>query len=133
VDARSLQTLVSEARDARRPIEALRGFDRDPEAVAIARGAAKRAGADLELEVRDIAALDIPAPVLVVTNPPWGERSGEGEDLVRSWNELGRFLKRSCGGAIAWILSGNSALTPTWHEDEPPDRLPVGPSMPVPA
>ena len=35
----------------------------------------------------------------------------EGEDLVRSWNELGRFLKRSCGGATAWILSGNAELT----------------------
>ena len=129
VDARSFQTLLAEARDERRPIQALRGFDRDPEAVAIARGAAKRAGAEVELDVRDIAALDVdPAPDLVVTNPPWGERVGEGEDLVRSWNELGRFLKQSCAGATAWILSGNPELTR--HLGMKTSRriaLPVGP------
>jgi putative N6-adenine-specific DNA methylase len=129
VEARSFQQLVAEARDARRPIHTLLGFDRDPDAVAIARGAAKRAGADVRVDVCDIAALDVdPAPDLVVTNPPWGERIGEGEDLVRSWNELGRFLKRSCGGATAWILSGNPELTR--HLGMKTSRrvaLPVGP------
>jgi putative N6-adenine-specific DNA methylase len=104
-------------------------FDRDPDAVAIARAAAKRAGADVRVDARDIAALDVdPAPELVVTNPPWGERIGEGEDLVRSWNELGRFLKRSCAGATAWILSGNPELTR--HLGMKTSRriaLPVGP------
>jgi 23S rRNA G2445 N2-methylase RlmL len=129
VDAKAFQTLVSEARDERQPIQALRGFDRDPEAIAIARGAAKRAGAAVEVDLRDVAALDVdPAPELVVTNPPWGERIGEGDDLVRSWNELGRFLKRSCAGATAWILSGNPELTR--HLGMKTSRriaLPVGP------
>jgi 23S rRNA G2445 N2-methylase RlmL len=128
-DARSFQTLVAEARGSRRAVEAFRGFDRDPEAVAIARGAAKRAGVDVRIEAHDVATLDVaPAPNLVVTNPPWGERVGEGDDLVRSWNELGRFLKRSCVGATAWVLSGNAELTR--HLGMKASRripLPVGP------
>ena len=43
-------------------------------------------------------------------NPPYGERLGEGEDLVQSWRELGNFLHR-CEGATAWVLSGNAELT----------------------
>ncbi len=129
VDGASFEALRSEARDARRPVDPLIGFDRDPDAVAIARGAAKRAGVGVRVEVHDIATLDVdPAPTLVVTNPPWGERVGEGDDLVRSWNELGRFLKRSCVGATAWILSGNAELTR--HLGMKASRkvaLPVGP------
>ena len=40
----------------------------------------------------------------------WGERLGEGDDLIASWRALGTFLRR-CSGANAYILSGASELT----------------------
>ncbi len=49
-------------------------------------------------------------PELVVANPPWGVRLGD-EDVERAWTDLGRFLKAHCGGATAYLLSGDAALT----------------------
>jgi len=53
-------------------------------------------------------------PELVVCNPPWGLRMG-GADLERTWTELGAFLKAHCGGAAAYLLSGDAALTRPLH------------------
>jgi len=50
-------------------------------------------------------------PTFVVTNPPYGERLGEGRDLTDSWNELGNFLHKQCQGASAYVLSGSPELT----------------------
>ncbi|HTE05907.1 MAG TPA: THUMP domain-containing protein [Planctomycetota bacterium] len=46
----------------------------------------------------------------VITNPPYGERIGEGEDLAGSWRALGRFLNERCRGGHAFVLSGNPDL-----------------------
>ncbi len=48
-------------------------------------------------------------PQWVVTNPPWGERLSDASEA--SWRTLGGFLKARCGGAQAWLLSGNAELT----------------------
>ncbi|MBM3985074.1 MAG: class I SAM-dependent RNA methyltransferase, partial [Planctomycetes bacterium] len=42
---------------------------------------------------------------------PWGERLGEGEELLQSWRDLGRFLHQRCAGARAFVLCGNPELT----------------------
>ena len=49
-------------------------------------------------------------PSLVVTNPPYGERLDD-PDVEASWSALGHFLRARCGGATAWVLSGNKALS----------------------
>jgi len=69
--------------------------------------------ADLvRFEQADVAEFAPPsAPSAVFTNPPYGERIGEGEDLERSWTELGRFLKNHCGGAQAHVLCGDKSLS----------------------
>jgi putative N6-adenine-specific DNA methylase len=111
-DPHAQAQLVEEARDARRPAGSIRGFDRDREAVEVARGAVARAGVTAVIERRDVSDIDLrEPPTLVVTNPPWGQRMGEGEDLARSWKELGRFFKGRCGGSTAWVLSGNPEVT----------------------
>ena len=46
----------------------------------------------------------------VVVNPPWGERVGEGEELVQSWSDLGRFLHERCRGATAFVFCGDAGL-----------------------
>jgi putative N6-adenine-specific DNA methylase len=94
------------------PFELL-GADRHAGAIATAKTSAKTAGLDhlLKLEVADAATFEPPfLPSVVVCNPPWGERLGEGDDLVASWRALGTFLRR-CSGANAYILSGASELT----------------------
>ena len=53
-------------------------------------------------------------PDLVVSNPPWGVRLG-AEEAEQTWTELGRFLKAHCGGATAYLLSGDAALTRPLH------------------
>ncbi len=92
----------------------LLGADRHAGAVSLARLAAEAAGvADLvRFEQADIADFRPPAaPAAVFVNPPYGERLGEGEDLERSWVQLGRFLKNHCGGAQVHILCGDKALS----------------------
>lgn len=51
-----------------------------------------------------------PPPFTLITNPPWGERIGEGEDLRASWESLGHLLHQKAHGCSAWILSGNADL-----------------------
>lgn len=48
---------------------------------------------------------------LVVTNPPYGVRLGEGADLPALYRTLGEKLKTSLPGGSAWILAGNAELT----------------------
>lgn len=96
------------------PGAAFHGADRHAGAVAIARAAAQAAGVApwITWEVAGAAAWRPPSPpVSVFTNPPYGERLGEGEDLVDSWRALGRFLHQQCRGAAAFVLCGNAELT----------------------
>ncbi len=91
----------------------LLGVDHHPGAVGIAKQSAKNAGLAeiVQFGVADAATFEPPfVPRCVVANPPWGERMGEGEDLVASWRALGTFLRR-CPGATAWVLSGAPELT----------------------
>jgi putative N6-adenine-specific DNA methylase len=92
----------------------LEGADRHEGAVSIAKLSAQAAGVAglVRLRVAE-AAVWQPActPAAVYCNPPWGERLGEGEDLVQSWRDLGRFLHQSCAGARAIVLCGNPELT----------------------
>jgi len=93
---------------------ALEGADRHAGALAIARRSAEAAGVAnlLQLSVAEAATWQPSvAPAIVVCNPPWGERLGEGEDLQQSWRDLGRFLHERCAGARAFVLCGNAELT----------------------
>jgi len=114
-DARLWTRLREEARDVVKPSLdfPILGADRHSGALQIARGAAKKANLDHLVEFRSGDALHYEPPFepsLVVTNPPWGERLGEGDDLVDSWRALGTFLRR-CPGALAYVLCGTAELT----------------------
>jgi len=92
----------------------LEGADRHGGALALARRGAEAAGVAglVRFTDADLRAF-VPAepPKVVFVNPPYGERLGEGEDLVASWRDLGAFLHERCRGADAYVLSGNPELT----------------------
>ena len=91
----------------------LLGVDRHPGAIAIARKSARAAQLShlARFDTADAATFEPPfPPAIVVANPPWGERLGEGADLVASWRALGTLLRR-CPGAQAYVLSGARQLT----------------------
>ena len=59
-------------------------------------------------EVRRLAPL---APgTVVVTNPPYGQRLGSGEDLPALYHDLGEALRRNARGCTAWLLVGDLEL-----------------------
>ena len=92
------------------PIEAA---DRHRGALSIAKQAAETAGVTQHVRftvanVRDLEPAFNPATIFV--NPPYGDRLRE-DDLVDSWRDLGAFLRDRCGGAKAFVLSGNPELT----------------------
>jgi putative N6-adenine-specific DNA methylase len=49
-------------------------------------------------------------PATLFTNPPWGERLGEGDDLTNSWRDLGDLLRRGFAGSTAFVLTGDAEL-----------------------
>jgi len=89
------------------------GADRHPGAIELAKRSVRAAQVEglVELRCCDVETLEPPPPPFtLVTNPPWGERLGEGEDLRASWEALGHLLHRRARGCTAWVLSGNAEL-----------------------
>ncbi len=115
-DAVGWAGLVADARSRARSTLPfmIAGADRHPGALALAQRGAVAAGV-ADIVTFTNADLDdwVPPskPAWVYTNPPWGERLGEGDDLIISWRALGAFLKRHAPGANACVLSGNSEVT----------------------
>ncbi len=95
------------ARRARAEAEALpaprgaqRGFDLNAGSLGTARRNARRAGVTLTLERHDVRTLGAPSdgPGLLVANPPYGKRVGEGVDLPGLYRALGATLRKGFGG-----------------------------------
>lgn len=45
---------------------------------------------------------------IIITNPPYGERLNEDEDIIPLYKEIGSKLKHFYENSEAWILSGNT-------------------------
>ena len=114
-DAALWQRIRAEAKAAEKPLAklAIFGADRDRWVLDKARNNLAAAGyADVvELKVSDALDLEAPAPAgTIVTNPPYGERIGEAEDLAEWYPLLGDWLKKNFSGWQAWIISGDPLL-----------------------
>ncbi len=71
----------------------IQGYDIDPAAVRIARQGAERAGVEhlIHFQQRPVSQLSHPkAYGFLITNPPYGERIGEKEELPNIYGDLGR-------------------------------------------
>jgi 23S rRNA (guanine2445-N2)-methyltransferase / 23S rRNA (guanine2069-N7)-methyltransferase len=92
----------------------IHGSDLDPAQVARARENAARAGVASALALRVGSIADIEPPRgpagLVVTNPPYGERLGEADEVAVVWRELGDALRQRFLGWHAWVLAGSPQL-----------------------
>jgi len=102
------QKLVAEAEANVRasPPHPITANDLSPDALAIARAAADRAGVGdaIAFSCEDVARHGF-GPGVVVANPPWGGRRLEGADAA--WTALGEALKGRAPGSRAYVLSGN--------------------------
>ena len=100
-----------------KPLPEIRGYDADAKVLFAAESNIARAGLDKHVRVscRPVGAFKVPShrpvkPGLVITNPPYGERLGEQEELRETYAELGRQLKQEFGGWKAAIFTGNPEL-----------------------
>lgn len=113
------QRLVDEARERREAASSrritLRGYDSDPMAVRAANENTERARLRgfTHIERRDLEQLtreSEAATGLVVTNPPYGERIGDQEQLQSLYATLGAKLREHFEGWKAAVLTGNPPL-----------------------
>ncbi|MBX3021461.1 MAG: RNA methyltransferase [Bdellovibrionales bacterium] len=89
------------------------GYDKDAGMIEKARANARAAGVEnwILFQQRDVRELKAPAGCengMIITNPPYGERMGELEQVKNLMNDTSATLKNSFKGWDAWILSGNA-------------------------
>lgn len=112
----------SEAEERRRvglerPLPRLFGYDVHPAAVAATARHAANAGVGELISVRQqpASALTCPLPGqrgLLITNPPYGERLGEVEELRSLYRDLAEAARRELPGWRLAVFSGNPDLVP---------------------
>jgi putative N6-adenine-specific DNA methylase len=118
-DAESWHALKDEARQRAKltlPF-AIEGADRHEGALSLAHRSVRAAQVEglvklVHADLKSFTPSTPPPRFTLVTNPPWGERLGEGEDLERSWDDLGEFLLAKCEAVSAFVLSGSPQLPP---------------------
>lgn len=114
-DAGLWKSLCREAADDRLMAGSLPiwGSDISADAVARARQNLAHAGYDDLVQLRQADLLEISPPVpegLLVTNPPYGERLGEEDELSAFYPRLGDTLKKRFAGWNCWFLSADDRL-----------------------
>ena len=93
------------------------GYDSNRAAVRAALDNLQRAGLDkrIHIERRDLSSMTVPPAVhgrkgLVMVNPPYGERLGEGEDLKALYSTIGERLRTQFREWRAAVFTGNPEL-----------------------
>jgi putative N6-adenine-specific DNA methylase len=120
VDQQMWTKLVDQARAGELPSSPVEivGADRDTGAVEAARANAERAGVaeDIEFRVQPISALShAEAPGLLASNPPYGVRVGESDELRNLYAQLGNVARRQRPGWSLVLLSADQRLERQTH------------------
>lgn len=88
------------------------GLDQHPEALTASYENAKAAGVDHLIEFKQQSLKDLKneygSSGLIITNPPYGERLSEKQQLESLYADFGQKLKQEFGGWDLWMLSGES-------------------------
>jgi putative N6-adenine-specific DNA methylase len=101
------------AREKPRTALPIYGSDLYGDELRYARANANSAGLDGVITLKQANVLEMPAPAssgVIVTNPPYGVRLGDTDDLAAFYPKLGDALKQKFSGWRAYILSGDMAL-----------------------
>jgi putative N6-adenine-specific DNA methylase len=112
-DAALWQSLVETRHAASLPASPIFASDRDAGAIEAARANAERAGvADLiEFSRRAVSSIaPPPGPGWIVTNPPYGVRVKENQDLRNLYARFGQVLGARCPGWNVAMLSAHPLL-----------------------
>lgn len=118
-DAAVWEKLLAHAKDARvldaKAIPKIVGFDTDPAAIRAAIANVEAAGLRglVHFERRELDAAEPPAGYetgLFVTNPPYGERLGEEEELKPLYRRIGDTMKKKFKGWKGGVFTGSSVL-----------------------
>jgi putative N6-adenine-specific DNA methylase len=120
------QRVKKEAEQAIRvsPVGLIAGSDMASEAVAAARAnlAVLPSGDRVRLAVRRFEQLEGIENAVIVSNPPYGLRLKQGEEMAVFMRGLGDFLKRRCTGSTAYLYLGRRELVksvglrPAWKK-----------------
>ncbi|MDP2829167.1 MAG: THUMP domain-containing protein [Sulfuricellaceae bacterium] len=109
------KALKSAAESRRKPVQFchIYGSDKFGDALKIARENLEIAGLLAAVELKQCSVLEVPVPApegVLVTNPPYGVRIGELEELAALYPELGHTLKQRFTGWRAYFLTGDFRL-----------------------
>jgi len=116
-DPERWERLLEEADDraaaaaGRRPL--IYGADIHPEAMDATLKNGLALNLKFKLACQDFLRSDPPGsdgPGVIVTNPPYGERLGDSDDMPALYASIGDVLKRRWPGWSAWILAGDLTL-----------------------
>ncbi len=102
-----------QARLASGALPVIQASDRDAGAVESAQANAERAGVGGWIEFSRRAVSAIQPPITsgwVVTNPPYGRRVSEGQDLRNLYAQFGNVLRRACPNWRVAVLASDPAL-----------------------
>jgi len=89
------------------------GSDRYGDALKLARANLAVIGAEAAVTLKQANVLEMPAPApagIIVTNPPYGVRLDEQQELAVFYPKLGDTLKKNYVGWTAYILSADMTL-----------------------
>ncbi|MGH7794711.1 MAG: THUMP domain-containing class I SAM-dependent RNA methyltransferase [Candidatus Binatia bacterium] len=106
-------TRKSAARQQPKTPLAIYGSDLSPKALRAARTNLMAAGLDKVVSLKQADVLEITAPAkegIIVTNPPYGVRLGEQQQLAQFYPKLGDILKKQFSGWRAYLLSADMRL-----------------------
>jgi putative N6-adenine-specific DNA methylase len=90
------------------------GSDKDAIAIKMAKRnlASLPGGENVALMQQDFRRLPELKGITIVTNPPYGIRMGESDEVRGLYRRFGDFLKQRCTGSTAWIFCGDRSLVP---------------------
>jgi 23S rRNA (guanine2445-N2)-methyltransferase len=108
----------SAAREKSKAFLSIYGSDRSGAALQSARTNLAAAGLDRIVSLKQANVLEISAPAkegIIVTNPPYGVRLGEQQELGEFYPKLGDALKKKFSGWCAYLLSADMRLPKLIH------------------
>lgn len=110
-DASLWQTIKQEAADSQQAVEVpLTGTDKNFKAIRVAQQNAAAAGLDGQINFKRMNYQRFKPEQqegMLITNPPYGLRVEEEEDMMAFYQEIGDKFKQDFTGYTAWVLSGN--------------------------